>query len=59
MDLNNIKKFLPKRLETLLTVKESKLGIETYMHNDLDKLGTPYKKQLKAFLEEVIRLMGK
>lgn len=47
-----------ERLEILLNIRETKLGIETYVHPDLDRLEEPYKKQIRAFLSVVDKNMG-
>lgn len=51
--------FESKKLETLLLVKEAKLGIETYMHPQIENLNPAHKDQLIAFLKGATKQLEK
>ena len=60
MSIPKLKKYLGiDQLETLIFIKETKMGIQTYVNKDINKLNNAYKRQIKTFLEDVIKDWGK
>ncbi len=58
----SMKKFKFKMTEkpaVFLLVKESEYGIQTYINPDIHKFDNAYKKQLKSFLEGVVKQLEK
>ena len=56
MKINEMFKFKP--LDRYLWIKETKMGIETYINPDIFLLDKPYKRQIERFLEDILTRLG-
>lgn len=53
-----LENLIPKR-ETFLYIQETKLGIVTFVHDDISRLQSGYKAQIVSLLKDVIEQLEK
>lgn len=59
MGWDELSEYFKDKTKTFIIIKEGKTGLETKISDDINKLNSAYKKQITAFLEEIIELLKK